>query len=217
VRAVARMPFSSRRPAARSQPSSAAPIRTATPHAARLPLYERLLGASWLELADPIRRAHGPGPRVGAGRLRIVHGSSRVSRVLARLLRLPRASEAADTRLIIAPRADGEQWLRTFGDRRLDSAQYQTGEAEFAERFGLLELRFRLEASAGSLLFRQVEAVVRCGPVRLRLPAGCAPSVTAREDAAGTHGICIHLCVAVPMVGPVLTYDGLVDIESAHE
>ena len=132
------------------------------------------------------------------GRLRIAHGRSHAARVLARLLRLPRASEAAETRLVITPRADGEQWRRTFDDRRLDTRQYQAGDGELAERIGLLEFRFRLEASDGSLLFRQLEAALLFGSVRLRLPATWAPRVDAREDPAGARQIRVHVRVVLP-------------------
>ena len=121
-------------------------------------LYTRLLGASWPELADPVRFIHGTDTRVCArGRLRVTHGPSQLARLLARVLRLPRASDAADTRLVITASPDGETWLRSFGDRRLDTRQYEAGASELAERIGLLEFRFRLEALEGSLLFRQIE------------------------------------------------------------
>jgi hypothetical protein len=177
-------------------------------------LYARLLGSSWLQVGEPIRFAHASGSTVRArGRLRIAHGRGHVARFLARLLRLPRVSEAAETRLVITSDADGEQWRRTFDERRLDTRQYQAGDCELAERIGVLELRFRLEASDGSLLFRQLEAAFLCGPVRLRLPAAWAPSVEAREDPTGPHQIGVHVRVALPAVGPVLTYDGTIDIE----
>jgi hypothetical protein len=89
-------------------------------------LYPRLMGAQWLQLAEPVRFAHTPESTVrGSGRLRVAQGSSPLARVLAWLLRLPRASEAAETRLVVTSSAGGERWLRTFGGRRLDSRQYQ--------------------------------------------------------------------------------------------
>jgi len=96
-------------------------------------LYARLLGASWLQLAEPVRFAHAAQSTIHArGRLRIEHGRSRLARLIARWLRLPRASEAAETRLVMTPRADGEQWRRTFDDRRLDTRQYRAGAGELA-------------------------------------------------------------------------------------
>jgi hypothetical protein len=179
-------------------------------------LYARLLGSSWLQVAEPIRFAHASGSTVRArGRLRIAHGRSHLARFLARLLRLPRASDAAETRLVITPGADGERWLRTFDGRRLDTRQYQAGGCQLAERIGVLEFRFRLEASEGSLFYRQLEVAFLCGPARLRLPAAWAPRVEAREDAAGPHQISVHVQVALPALGAVLTYGGTIDIEDA--
>jgi hypothetical protein len=181
------------------------------------PLYARLLGASWQQLAEPVRFTHATESTVHArGRFRIAHGRGRVARVVARLLRLPRASDAAEARLVITADAGGEQWARTFDDRRLDSRQYEAGEGELAERFGVLEFRFRLEVSDGGLVYRQVETALLFGTVRLRLPAHWAPTVDAREDPAGPRQICVRVCVQLPAVGPVLTYDGVIDIEETH-
>jgi uncharacterized protein DUF4166 len=87
-------------------------------------LYARLLGSSWRLAAEPIRVAHSSEATIRAhGRLHIAHGRSPVARFLIWLLRLPRASDAAETRLVITPRAGGEEWLRTFDDRRFFTAR----------------------------------------------------------------------------------------------
>jgi hypothetical protein len=195
---------------------SAAFTRAHQPRAS-CPLYARLLGSSWFQVAEQVRAAHAAEPIVqGRGRLRISHGRSHVARVLARALRLPRATEAAETRLLVTSSADEEQWRRTFDDRRLDTRQYSAGDGTLAERIGILELTFRLEASDGGILFRQIEAALWFASLRLPLPKPLAPRVIAREDPAGANHIHIHVCVELPVVGPVLTYDGAVEIEKAH-
>jgi hypothetical protein len=177
-------------------------------------LYAELLGPAWLELAEPVRAAHASGPAVHAsGRLRIAHGHSRAARWLAWLLRLPRASDAAATRLVVTRSAGGEQWRRTFDGRQLVTWQYRAAGGTLAERFGVLEFRFDLAASQGSLVLRQTDAALQWGAVRVRIPAACAPRVEARENPAGERQIHIHVCVTLPLVGPVLTYDGTIDIE----
>jgi len=177
-------------------------------------LYADVLGSAWPELAEPVRAIHAAGRTVRAGgRLRIAHGRNRAARWLARLLRLPRASERADTRLIVTRYAGGEQWHRTFDGRRIDTCQYRAGGGALCERFGLLEFRFQLAASQGSLVMRQTDAALHWGAVRLRLPDVCAPRIDAREDPAGARRIQIHVRVTVPLIGPVLTYDGPIDIE----
>jgi len=174
-------------------------------------LYADILGSAWLELAEPVRAVHAAGPTVRAhGRLRIGHGGSLAARWLARLLRLPRASEAAETRLVVRRDTGGERWHRTFDGRRFETRQYRAGDGALGEQFGLLEFRFQLAASQGSLVMRQTEAALQWGVVRLRLPGACAPRIDAREDPAGARRIQLHVCVTLPLLGPILTYDGLI-------
>jgi hypothetical protein len=182
---------------------------------ASLGLYERLLGSSWRQLAEPIRLAHAAESTL-RGRFRIVHGRGYVARVLAALVRLPRPSRAAETRLVIAACGDRQQWRRTFDDRHFDTWQYQTGDGELGERIGVLEFRFRLSASDGSLVFRQLEAALVLGSIRLRLPAAWAPRIEAREDPAGARQIGVRVRVVLPAVGPLLTYDGSINLEANH-
>ncbi len=172
------------------------------------------MGSSWLQLSEAVRAAHVTTAMVrGSGRLRIAHGRSAAARLLVRLLRLPRASDASDTRLVITPQGTGEWWRRTFDGRRMDTRQYQTGDGELAERLGLLELRFRLDVAEGSLLYRQVGAALWFGSMRVRVPARWAPNVNAREDPAGARRIHVDVRIAAPGVGLVLAYDGVIDIE----
>src|SRR5258706_15371611 len=112
-----------------------------------------------MKLAERVRAARASGSTVrGRGGLRIAHGRGHAARWLARLLRLPRASQAADTRLVVTAAAGGEHWHRTFDDRHLVTRQYRAGDGELAERVGILEFRFRLQALGGSPLFPQAEA-----------------------------------------------------------
>lgn len=183
----------------------------------RRPLYERLLGSSWPQIAEPVRIFHATeSPLRASGRLQIRHGRNPLTPLVVTLLRLPRASDAADTRLSVISGAGGEHWLRTFDGRRLETRQYQASESELAERFGALEFRFRLAASNGSLVYHQLEAAFLFGPLRLRFPAALAPRIDAREDPAGSRQIRIHVSVALPVLGPVVTYDGIIDIEDHH-
>jgi hypothetical protein len=175
--------------------------------------YPRLLGSSWNELGDAIQLAHrAQAPIHGYGRFRIAHGRTRLARLIAHWLRLPPASDSAETRLIIRSTAAGEQWIRSFSDRCLESRQYES-RGELVEQFGVLELRFRIEADHGSLVYRQVAAALVFGSFRLRLPPLCAPNVNAREDPAGERRIHVSVRVRFPPVGSVLAYDGTIDIE----
>jgi len=181
-------------------------------------LYARLLGSAWLQLAEPVRFAHATESMVCArGRLRVAHGRGHVARFVAAMLRLPRASGAADTRLVVTPCGDVEHWRRAFDDRCLNTRQYPTGECELAERVGVIEFRFRLDTSEGSLVFRQIDAAVVFRSVRVRIPEAWAPRDEAREDPAGARQIGIHVSVVLPALGPVLTYDGIVHLEKCRQ
>jgi hypothetical protein len=180
-----------------------------------LGLYARVLGSALRQLAEPVRLAHAAESTL-RGRFRITHGRGYVARVLAALLRLPRPSRAAETRVVIATCGDRQQWRRSFDDRHLDTWQYQTGDCELGERIGVLEFRFRLDASNGSLVFRQLEAAFVLGSVRLRLPAAWAPRIEAREDPAGASQIGICVRVVLPGVGPLLAYEGTIEVEDNH-
>jgi hypothetical protein len=175
------------------------------------------MGDSWTQMAEPVRSVHATDSIVRAhGHLRLEHGRHLLARFLARMLRLPRPGAAAETRLIVTARADGEHWQRTFNGRRLETRQYESSESELAERFGVLEFRFRLDVSDGSLLYVQREAAFVFGPVRLRIPASWAPRVEAREDAAGPKRVKVHVRVAIPGVGPLIAYDGIIDVEDTR-
>ena len=178
------------------------------------PLYMRIIGDSWTQIAEPIRRVHASRSIVRAsGRLRVEDGRHFLARVLARILRLPRPAAVAETRLTVTAGPDGELWQRPFNGRHFKTRQYESNAFELAERFGVLEFRFRLDTSGGNLLYVQREASVMFGPIRLRIPAPLAPRVEAREDPAGPTRIKVAVRVVLPGVGQLIAYDGFVDIE----
>jgi hypothetical protein len=177
------------------------------------PLYQRVMGHSWCQLAEALRSMHATSSTVRArGQFRIDYGSHPVARLLARLLRLPHPSAAADTRLVVSAHGDREQWERTFDGRRFVTLQYRWHD-DLAERFGVLQFRFRLQVSDGSLLYVQRQAAVLCWRVRLPIPALCAPRVEAREDPAGPKRIRVQVRVVLPGIGLLISYAGIVDVE----
>ena len=77
----------------------------------------------------------------------------------------------------------------------------------------MLEFRFHLDASGGSLTYVQREAAFVFGPVRVRIPATWAPRVQAQEQPAGPKRVKVDVCVALPGVGRLIAYDGFIDVE----
>ena len=152
----------------------------------------------------------------GHGVLRVENGHSAAARLVARLLRLPEAGDAVETHLIVTPIAGGEQWRRTFGAHALDTRQYPAG-GGMAERIGPLELSFLIDKANDGRVFRQTGASLVMGPLHVRMPRWCAPTVSAREDPAGEHRVRVDVRVELPLVGPVLSYAGTIDVDIGEQ
>lgn len=184
-----------------SQPDMNAPSR----------LYQKLLGASWHDLDVALRRLHDSGETVRAvGVFRVRRGSGRLARALARLGRLPAAGEAVDVRLQVTVREGAEEWRRTFAGRPLVSAQSNLGAGLLAERMGIVEMRFLLEAVGGALNYQTVSVALRLGYLRVPLPYWLSPCVTAWEKAVDdTNQIHVSVDVSVPLLGRLIAYDGI--------
>lgn len=181
-------------------------------------LYARILRDDWLQVTAPIRRAHAPLPVLRAhGHFRVAHGRHPVARLLARLLRLPPAGDAIDTRLVVTALDQGERWERTFGTSRVETKQHEGPASDLIECFGLLEFRFHLDTADGSLRYLQQDAACRWRSARWRLPAWLAPRVDAREDPVGPGAIKVHVRITLPVVGQLMAYDGLVEYEDEVE
>jgi hypothetical protein len=147
--------------------------------------------------------------------LRIQRGSHPLARLLATLLRLPRAAEAAPTHLTVTACGNGQRWRRTFNRRRLETVQYALHTGGLAERYGALEIRFDLRPSAGGIRYVQRQAAVHLGSRRLHLPPALSPRVEAREEPA-LSGVSVSVCVSLPAIGLLVAYDGLIEIEEAR-
>lgn len=183
---------------------------TATSQTKDLPLYQRLLGARWWQLAPAVQCAHRAGDQIdSAGRFDITHGSGVLARLLVHWMRVPAAGHAVPTQLRRVHVQEGEQWNRMFGDFPLQSTQCALDGQLLAERFGRLELRFRLEVCCGGIRYCQCGAAIRGGWLSLRLPVWIIPRVTAEEMPAETpHQTRVRVKVRLPVVGTILEYQG---------
>ena len=186
-----------------------------TDGAARAGLYERLVGAAWPLLDEPVRRLHARGARA-EGAFAVRRGDGRAARLLARALVLPESGAAVPLLLSVEPLADGERWRRAFDGREFVSEQ--RGHARrplLAERMGRVELLFRLTAEGGALVYTQEGASLCAGPLRVRMPRQLAPRVEASERAEG-GGVRVRVRVTAPLVGPLIEYEGLVEVKGGE-
>jgi len=166
-------------------------------------LYRRLLGADWPQLAEPIRHAHTVLVEShGRGLFRIERGRHWLARAFGWILRLPPASAESEAHLTVTLEAEGELWVRRFGARRIVTYQYQAGPQVFAERFGIVEFRFRLEVAEGHLVFHQRGVTLLGVPI----PESLAPTIQALEEPGS-----VSVRISIPVGGLLLSYQGIVE------
>jgi hypothetical protein len=185
------------------------------PSSAEATLYERLLGKEWSRLPEIVRKVHldaSGKPRRGC--FRVVRGQGRLAKALASILRLPPAGDATPIQLEIRSDGRGEQWLRTFGTRRLTTLQYEAPNGLLAERFGFLELRFRLIVFDNSLSYSQERVFLCVGRRRIPLPRWISPRVSATEAAVDARRTHVTVKVSAPYIGLIIAYEGELEIPS---
>lgn len=196
------------------QEPSAVQAKPCNPAAASA-LYPQLLGSSWEKLADAVRAMHYTTTPVRAsGSLRVERGKSFLARALIWVLGLPSAGAAIPTTLAVTQAGKCERWTRVFAGRPFVTVQWPSSRGLLVEYFGLCELHFHLEAHDGDLIYRQANAVMRLGPLRLPLPSWLAPQVSAHERAAPEpHSTNISVHVRVPLLGLLVAYQGTMTLE----
>lgn len=100
-------------------------------------------------------------------------------------------------------------WIRQFGNVRIITTQWQSQDGLLWERFGQIELGFRLDVEEGQLVYRQQKARFRMGCCSPPLLRWFAPHVSATEKACGSD-VKVSVEVRVPWLGLLLAYNGLV-------
>jgi hypothetical protein len=178
-------------------------------HGAYDSVFGRLLGTGVDELPLPLQRFHASTvDAAGTGTFVVEQARSRVGRLVARLLRMPRCSGSTSVEFSIhRPSPRVEIWRRTFGDEVLASTQTTDGRHLF-ERIGPLELVFDVEADASSIRFRHVATRLRVGHLGVRVPHALSPSIAASVATSGDD-LDVLVRISAPLVGTVLQYGGL--------
>jgi Domain of unknown function (DUF4166) len=169
-------------------------------------LYPALLGPAWAALPLVVRRLHQEGR--ARGRVTIERGRPGPATWLARLLRFPPARENVATLLAVEDRGQDQVWSRCFGEHTLVSWQRRAGDC-LAERFGSFECVFRLHPNARGIDYDLVGAALAFGSLRVPLPRGLAPQVSARTWAE-ENGMGLDVSMSAPLFGRILRYHGLV-------
>jgi hypothetical protein len=122
---------------------------------------------------------------------------------------LPDRGTDVPTRLEVRPDAVGLTWIRHFGAQPLVTRQRALGRGAVAERLGVIECSFEPRVTADGIEYRQRDARLCLGPLRVPLPSLARPRIEARawaRDQVMEVDVVLHL----PFVGWLLRYRGFV-------
>jgi len=170
------------------------------------PLFSRLLGESFANLAPRVRALHlREGTHRHRGVVEVERGASVLAKLCAYATRLPPAGHGPIEVEIVAS-TDGETWSRHVG-RHVMRSRLSAHDGLLHERLGLATFVFRLQARAGAIEWR-VERVRALG---LPLPARWFAGVSAREsEADGRYHFDVR--ASMPLAGLLVHYRGWLDV-----
>jgi len=166
------------------------------------PLYVQVLGERFAALAPEVRAMHMVSRDGGAtGRATVSRGANILARLVARLMRFPRAGDH-DLHVAFFERDGTETWTRDFSGSRFSSSLSRQGRY-IVERFGQLRFRFDLANDDDGL-----RMIMRGWSfLNLPLPLWLAPRSEAREWAE--HGrFHFDVPIALPLIGTIVHYRG---------
>ena len=150
--------------------------------APNVPLYQRILGESWHQLAPEIRHLHSvTSVSSFSGRCTIKRGPNPLAWLLATLIGFPKAGFDQCITVQLAVDGDGERWVRSSGGSTFSSLQHSgRGRCEWLlrERFGALAVDMALVVDGVNLRY----VVRRWGLLGIPLPLSLAPRATAIES-----------------------------------
>lgn len=171
-------------------------------------VYEQVLGPAFARLPPVLQALHRPGPRAQwSGRAQVTRGPSRAANLIARIFGFPKAGADIPVSVTFLTAPNGrETWGRNFAGRLMLSTQEAgTGRSQYliTERFGPLAFGLALVVEGAKLrLIPRRWTLLGLPLPRFLLPKG--DSHETEEDGKFRF----HVQIAVPLIGPVVTYDG---------
>jgi hypothetical protein len=171
-------------------------------------LYRRVLGPRFEALPAVLKRFHEtPGGGKARGRFRVERGAGAIRNGLASLCHMPPATDDVPVRLDVVVDGEREHWRRYFGDHCLASVQWAQGEL-LMESFGAGAFASAI-AIEGSRMRYDVRRTWLAGAP---IPGWSAPEIDGHVD-AGETGWRVVTHFAVPILGKIVHYEGIVELE----
>lgn len=173
-----------------------------------VPLYARVMGASFSTLPEATRRVHRGRPAIIAeGEAAVVGAGNALGRLIARFFGMPQEASRVPVCVIIESRDGREYWTRFFAGRPMRSVMERAGEGIVEERFGPVAIRMTLVTRPDGL-----DMVRHSGRLGwLPLPQFLLPTIRAEERADGNrHRFDVE--VGLPVIGRLVAYRGYLDV-----
>lgn len=182
-------------------------------------LFRSLLGDALDRVPAPIRRLHeAPLPSRFEGRATVRGADGLISGWIARTAGLPSRTQEIPIAVTIEPDGDAEIWTREFpilvagtapkrGERPMRTRLWRDGDL-LRERFGPIEMRFRLEADADGIVWHPIDAISGGTPA----PAAFLRGIHAREYRRNGR-YAFDVGAAMPWIGHVVAYEGWLDVD----
>lgn len=175
-------------------------------------LFQRLLGKSFDELPEPVRRFHTLDREVfTSGRSTIAAPRTLGGRLLAKIAGLPAPGENVGTFVRFSSLPNGrEYWRRDFAGRRYQSVMEASRDGRLIEHFGPFDLFFELTADPRGLRW----SLSAWSLLKIPLPKFTTPTIECVEAAEGDR-FTFDIDVTFPIVGHVVHYAGGLTEDSA--
>lgn len=170
----------------------------------RVPLYHKILGDRFAELAKVLQVFHSreEGGRA-AGELDVEGAANGFGAVVAWLGGLPRPEPGVPVRLVVTTNDRGECWERWFRDKRLVSWQWEWN-GLLIESFGPLTIGFELVKEGRGIRFVPKRAWWLGVPILQPFAPKVDATIVPESD-----GWCVDVRVVMPFVGQLVRYHGM--------
>jgi len=172
------------------------------------PLYQRILGGAWHDLAPPIRELHSvTRTSVFTGRCHVERGRSPLSMLTAAIIGLPRAGADQEVRVTLCVESDGERWTRRIGGRQFSSLQHPgrgRPHGLIRERFGPICVYMALAVDGADLQYVIRRWTLSGVPLPISIgPRGCA------SESVEEGRFRFDVEIGHPLTGLIVRYRGV--------
>jgi NAD(P)-dependent dehydrogenase (short-subunit alcohol dehydrogenase family) len=171
-------------------------------------LFQEALGPTFRALSAEIADLHTVfDQRVWKGEATIERGKNLLSKIAGAFAGFPAAAKAVPVQVEMTTGPKGEQWVRSFGEKRFRSfisRRRNDGAGCIRERFGLLSFEIELILKDGKLQY----PVKRGWCLGIPLPKFLRPKSDTAEFVDELGRACFDVSVSLPIAGNVVRYRG---------